>query len=459
MFYFSDASQRAGPSDFFRFEEKKNKQQQKGSKTFKNFIKRANTLKENTTFGLSQPTGPVLRDKKAVEELTSLREELSVKLQLKDSLCNDIIKFLNTLLEKMENFLRKYEKMDAVSDMVQDAYLAIVDRVENQGYDRTLGLQVAEECENFLMSHCYNAVFTALSIEEEQHDLGILQRIRSLHWVRAYHLDLNVDDIHPTVKEFMDEAITQIIFIDSKRSLKEKFTCIVSAAGYIYKMLQSAPSAKKQAAGADELLPALVYVVLRANPPRLSTNLKLLSRFSVPSRRETGESGYYFTHFYGAVTFIRNLTAEQLQMPQEEFELYVSGKAVPTEDALTEGARMMYHNRAALQELSARQGRLAEATEQLKLTLQTLHSDIVEQVKRTLERTESTTRPHEYRVPSHINSQCIPAFLRDKVIREEPPPSPLQPSDLPSPLKPQILHEELPPPAQQVELEQLPVDL
>lgn len=63
-------------------------------------------------------------------------------------------------------------------------------------------------------------------------------------------------------------------------------------------------------------------------------------------------------------------------MPAEEFESYVSGKAVPTEDTLTEGARMMYHNMAALKELHLRQNRLADATQQLKITLESLQKDI-----------------------------------------------------------------------------------
>lgn len=63
-------------------------------------------------------------------------------------------------------------------------------------------------------------------------------------------------------------------------------------------------------------------------------------------------------------------------MPPEEFEAYISGKAVPIEDALTEGARLMYHNMAAIKELHLRQDRLADASEQLKLTLDSLEKDI-----------------------------------------------------------------------------------
>lgn len=140
--------------------------------------------------------------------------------------------------------------MSVISDMVQDVYQLIQDRV-TQETDNSVATETVELCEDFLISHTYewapssnqftssfmtsystvrlkqvnrrnhySVLFGGLASEEETRDLGVLQRIRSLHWVRAGHLDLDIDDIHPTVKEFMDEAMKQLIFIDSKRSPK-----------------------------------------------------------------------------------------------------------------------------------------------------------------------------------------------------------------------------------------------
>ncbi|XP_003739093.2 rab5 GDP/GTP exchange factor [Galendromus occidentalis] len=438
-------SETRAPTDFLKFEEKKSRQ--KSNKTLKNLIKRANTIKENATF-LNASSGPVLRDKKASDSLALLSDDLHKRLGFKQELCHEFVKVLNNTLEKMEVFFKKNESMESMSDMVQDAYQLIYDKAI-QVTESISATEAVELCEDFLISHTYDVLFGVLSSEEETRDLGVLQRIRSLHWVRAHHLDVEIDDIHPTVKEFMDEASTQLIFIDSKRSPREKLYCVIEAARNIFKMLQAAPQSKSQG-GADDFLPAMIYVVLRANPPRLHTNIKLVTLFSAQSRLRSGESGYMFTNLCGAVNFIENLTAAQLQMPPEEFESYVSGKAVPTEDTLTEGARMMYHNMAALKELNLRQNRLADATQQLKITLESLQKDIGDQVDGALKRSQKAASHHEYIVSADVDIRCVPQFMRKKITRIEGlPPIPVQPdllspdnAELPSPLIPEVLHDE-----------------
>ncbi|XP_017495028.1 PREDICTED: rab5 GDP/GTP exchange factor-like [Rhagoletis zephyria] len=163
------------------------------------------------------------------------------------------------------------------------------------------------------------------------------------------HLDVEINLRHPKVKDLLEKAITEIIELDSKTVPYEKLDSVVRCAKTIFAMLQVATS---EAISADHFLPALVFVVIKANPPLLQSNIKFITRFSTPSRLMSGEAGYYFTNLCCATQFIEKITGESLNMSEADFERYMSGEALPPghyrATFLCEAFRLLASNHAML---------------------------------------------------------------------------------------------------------------
>uniref|UniRef100_A0A667Z3F4 RAB guanine nucleotide exchange factor (GEF) 1 n=1 Tax=Myripristis murdjan TaxID=586833 RepID=A0A667Z3F4_9TELE len=266
--------------------------------------------------------------------------------------------------------------------------------------------QVMDQVEKYIMTRLYKSVFCPETTDDEKKDLATQNRIRALHWVTIQMLCVSMDEEIPEVSDNVVKAITDIIEMDSKRVPRDKLACITHCSKHIFSAIKIT---KNEPASADDFLPALIYIVLKANPPRLQSNIQYITRFCNPSRLMTGEDGYYFTNLCCAVAFIEKLDAQSLNLSPEDFERYMSGQASPRQHdsdagwpqtgpapstvATNTALAQLHDNLEALLGLSSRQENLMEAAQSLQSDLVSWQESVQQEVKDILEKYPLEIRP------------------------------------------------------------------
>jgi hypothetical protein len=68
--------------------------------------------------------------------------------------------------------------------------------------------RIMDYAERYVLTRLYRVLFCPHTTGDEEKDLAIQNRIRSLHWITASQLDLIVNDADPEIRQELDTAIT-----------------------------------------------------------------------------------------------------------------------------------------------------------------------------------------------------------------------------------------------------------
>ncbi|XP_076843338.1 rab5 GDP/GTP exchange factor-like [Brachyhypopomus gauderio] len=288
--------------------------------------------------------------------------------------------FLNTIQAYHDLPIQKQ------SDMVQDFYQSIADHFSSLPDEQVT--QMMEHIEKLIMTNLHKWVFCHDSCDDEQKDLTLQRRIKSLNWVTPQMLHVPFPKGGSDISDPYLPAITAIIEMDAKRAPQDKLSCVSRCSQNVF---QALALSNNHPANADDFLSALVYVVLRANPPRLHSNLNYVIRFGLPQSLMAGESGYYFTNLSCTVAFIEKLDGPALNLTAEEFNSYMQGRTVPPRPPEGDSKKKAQENRQQLEDLKKRQESVEQGVRALREQLDQWVRCVQEQVEEVRAR---STLPH-----------------------------------------------------------------
>lgn len=325
---------------------------------------------------------------------------------------------LKYFIEMLDQEIRKKHSdcsIEEVSDIVQNSYTKFQEymNLENAPFinvsqeTKEQALDFFEKC---IMTMNHSRLFSPPTTNDEEKDSLIQKRIRQLSWINAKHLVCSIDEVNSEVRDLVYTAITELVSMDSFHSPQEKLECIIRCCRNIFSLLKQSVGGP---ASADEFLPALIFVVLKANPVRLHSNINFITRFSNASRLMSGEGGYYFTNLCCAISFIENLTSESLSMSAEEFNGLMTGeKAGPSawESALMacESLHLISENMKTMKKLGTRNEEILKGIETLNEDIVTFRNEISQKVTEVLDRTPLVLKP--IRTPRRLEKRNAQIF-------------------------------------------------
>ncbi|XP_066459846.1 rab5 GDP/GTP exchange factor-like isoform X1 [Eleutherodactylus coqui] len=341
----------------------------------------SNVRSEQSTSSLYQPTGSVLHFSRSCLLSLAQRDFSEFLKALRSPEAQPLLTLCNDFIQRMQE--AETITMDKKAEEVQSFYQQIALYYPDHMSDEKVWL--LDNIEKLVMTRLYKSVFCLDSSQDEQKDLSLQKRIKSLSWVTPKMLQLPLEEDGQKEATWISCAVTALTEMDSKRAPQDKLTYVSRACNYLYRSIQSF---KKEPATADDLLSCLIYSTLKANPPHLWSNLQYISRFCNPKRLMTGESGYYFTNLCCAASFIETLEASSLGLTQEEFNRLMQGSDVTTfmSSSGLNTLQQIERNREVLAELQQRQDILVQRAKCLEKELEswplTVQGEIQEIIRR-----------------------------------------------------------------------------
>ncbi|KAL3641792.1 Vacuolar protein sorting-associated protein 9A [Castilleja foliolosa] len=174
-----------------------------------------------------------------------------------------------------------------------------------------------EGLEKYVMTKLFSRTFASIAedvkADEQLHEkMALIQQ-----FIKPENLD-----IKPTYQNEASWLLAQkeLQKINMYKAPRDKLVCILNCCKVINNLLLNASAASNEDhPGADEFLPVLIYVTIKANPPQLHSNLAYIQRFRKQTRL-VSESAYFFTNMLSVESFITDIDAKAISMDDQEFQ-------------------------------------------------------------------------------------------------------------------------------------------
>ena len=191
-----------------------------------------------------------------------------------------------------------------------------------------------ESVETFIFAKCHGAIWLFLANDDSIDDDAMSERLANLQFITPEHLDIHclTDMMNKDAEDLVENGTCSNKLVEERwmecfaspvqalREVERQYTPskMLYSIHNVYRgvnealssAMVSANESEKTMPGADDVLPALILVVLCAQPRDIVTNLRFVELFAAPEHLR-GEAGYAYTNLFSALQFLRDLNFEE----------------------------------------------------------------------------------------------------------------------------------------------------
>ena len=171
--------------------------------------------------------------------------------------------------------------------------------------------EILAKIQNHILRHTYRKVFPKKQTEK---DIQFYNITRKFDWIKPEHLEFK--KLYANQLKFAEKNIKKM---EKSHSVYDKLDCIQNAYVAMNNTIKFI-SGKIEDAGQDELTPLFQYILIKAQPKNLNTNINYIKCLLSDSEL-MGSRGFYVSQMESASSFIININHNELKMSKEEFDL------------------------------------------------------------------------------------------------------------------------------------------
>ena len=170
--------------------------------------------------------------------------------------------------------------------------------------------EMALKIEDHILRNIYKYVYVDKPI---QTDREFYNKTLSLDWIKPEQLDIKKVYVNQ-----LGYAELSIKKMTEAKSVFDKLDCIKEAHTNMNNTIKFS-SGKNVDAGQDELTPIFQYIIIKAQPKRIFSDINYIKCFLGDSSLR-GQEGFLVTQIESATSFIAQIDHTHLKMSQEEFD-------------------------------------------------------------------------------------------------------------------------------------------